>query len=327
MKSARGLFAGAVALLLAVSATVVTAQQAWPNKPVKFIVPSAGGSSPDRVTRMLALRLSKKWAQPVIVENKAGATSMIGSDFVAKSPADGYTMLSTFTSFVQVPALFRKIPYDTERDFVPVTQTIEAEVVFLVGSDSPYRTLSDFVVAARTAKPPLSYASFGTGSSFHIYGEMLAKAMHMDLVHVPYKGEVAATTDLLGGQVTSSFASVGTALPFIKSGKLRALGVVFPQRRSKVLPDVSTFAEAGAPSPDVGGWFGVLAPAGTPSTVIQKVSADIREILEQPDVIASLREQGLVPIASKPEAFGARIHEDLRQWKTLLLEFGIQPGD
>jgi tripartite-type tricarboxylate transporter receptor subunit TctC len=199
--------------------------------------------------------------------------------------------------------------------------------VFLVRADSPYRTMRDFVAAGRTAKPPFSYASSGTGSSFHIYGEMLAKAVHMEMVHVPYKGEAAATSDLLGGQVTSSFASVGTALPFIKAGTLRALGIVFPQHRSKVLPDVPTFAELSVRSPDVGGWFGVLAPAGTPATIVQKVSADIRAILEQPDVIANLREQGLVPIASTPEAFGVRIHEDMGQWKALLLGLGIQPGD
>ena len=155
--------------------------------------------------------------------------------------------------------------------------------------------MRDFVAAGKSAKPPFSYASFGTGSSFHIYGEMLAKAMRMEMIHVPYKGEAAATSDLLGGQVTSSFASVGTALPFIKAGTLRALGIVFPRHRSKVLPDVPTFAELSVRSPDVGGWFGVLAPAGTPTTIVQKVSADIREILEQPDVIANLREQGLVP--------------------------------
>ena len=326
-KSVRILSAGMATVVLAVSVTAAGAQPAWPTKTVKFIVPSAAASSPDRVTRMLALRLSSKWGQPVIVENKAGATTMIGTDFVAKSPADGYTLLSTFTSFVQVPALFRKIPYDTQRDFVPVTQTIEAEVVFLVRADSAYRTMRDFVAAGRAAKPPFSYASFGTGSSFHIYGEMLAKATHMEMVHVPYKGEAAATSDLVGGQVTSSFASVGTALPFIKSGTLRALGIVFPPHRSKVLPDVPTFGELGVPSPDVGAWFGILAPAGTPATIVQKVSADIREILEQPDVIANLREQGLVPIASTPDAFGGRIQEDLGRWKALLLGLGIQPGD
>jgi tripartite-type tricarboxylate transporter receptor subunit TctC len=251
---------------------------------------------------------------------------MIGTDAVAKSPADGYTLLSTFTSFVQVPALFKKVPYDTERDLVGVTQMVGVETMLLVRADSPYRNMREFVAAAKTASPSLSYASFGNGSSFHIYGEKLAKSMGIELIHVPYKGEAASTTDLLGGQVTSAFASVGTSLPFVKAGRLRPLGLVMPTR-SKVLPDVPTFAELGITMPDVGGWFGVLAPTGTPAAVVQKVSADIREILEQPDVVASLREQGLEPVGSTPEQFNARIKADLGRWKALLPEVGIQPGD
>lgn len=318
--------AGLATVLLTTAPAFVAAQQAWPAKPVKLVVPSPAGGSPDRVTRMVAERLSKKWGQPVIVDNKAGATSMIGTDLVAKSPADGYTFLSTFTSFVQVPGLFKKIPYDTERDLVAVTQMVGVETVFLVRADSPYKTMREFVTAAKTAKPPFSYGTFGSGSSFHIYGEKLSKATGMEMIHVPYKGESASTSDLLGGQLTSAFASIGTSLPFIKAGKLRALGIIMPQR-SKVLPDVPTFTELGAAPPDVGGWFGILAPAGTPAPIVQKVSADIREILEQPDVVAILREQGLEPVGSTPEAFAARIRGDLGRWKTLLPEVGIQPGD
>ncbi len=302
------------------------AQASWPNRPVKFIVPSNAGGSPDRVTRLVAERLSKKWNQPVVVDNKAGATSIIGTDFVAKSAPDGYTLLSTFTSFVQVPALFRKVPYDTERDLVPITQTVSVDVLYLVRSDSPYASLRDFTSAAKTAKPPLSYGSFGNGSSFHIYGEQMRKALHIDLTHVPYKGELPSTTDLLGGQLDSSFASIGTALPFLKAGRLRPLALV-STTRSKVVPDVPTFAELGVPMPDVSGWFGVLAPAGTAPAIVQKVAADIREVLSQPDVIQTLRDQGLEPVASTPEAFERRLRSDLAQWKQLLPEVGINPGD
>lgn len=317
---------GISGLLLAVMAGPLAAQTAWPTRAVKFVVPSNAGGSPDRVTRLLAERLSKKWGQPTLVENKAGATSIIGTDFVAKSPADGYTMLSTFTSLVQVPALFKRVPYDTERDLVAVTQTVAVDVLFLVRADSPYTTLQDFAAAAKTAKPPLSYGSFGNGSSFHIYGEKLAQSMGVDLTHVPYKGELPSTTDLLGGQLSSSFASVGTALPFLNDGRLRPLGVA-STKRSPVLPNVPTLGELGMNMPDLVGWFGVLAPAGTPTPIIQKVAADIREILTQPDVVKILRDQGLEPVASSPEAFQRRLNDDLVQWKKLLPEVGIKPAD
>ncbi|MET4575414.1 Bug family tripartite tricarboxylate transporter substrate binding protein [Ottowia thiooxydans] len=317
---------GIAGLLLATLAGPLAAQPAWPTRAVKFVVPSNAGGSPDRVTRLLAERLSKKWGQPTVVENKAGATSIIGTDFVAKSPADGYTMLSTFTSLVQVPALFKRVPYDTERDLVAVTQTVAVDVLFLVRADSPYKTLQDFAAAAKTAKPPLSYGSFGNGSSFHIYGEKLAQSMGVDLTHVPYKGELPSTTDLLGGQLSSSFASVGTALPFLTDGRLRPLGVA-STKRSPVLPNVPTLGELGMNMPDLVGWFGVLAPAGTPAPIIQKVATDIREILTQPDVVKILRDQGLEPVASSPEAFQRRLNEDLVQWKKLLPEVGIKPAD
>ena len=315
------------ALLMATLAAPSMAQQApWPSRPVKFIVPSNAGGSPDRVTRLVAERLSKKWGQPVVVDNKAGATSIIGTDFVAKSPADGYTLLSTFTSFVQVPALFRKVPYDTERDLLPVTQTVSVDVLYLVRADSPYKNLREIAAAAKTARPPLSYGSFGNGSSFHIYGEQMSKALGIELTHVPYKGELPSTTDLLGGQLDSSFASIGTALPFLKAGRLRPLALV-STARSKVLPEVPTFGELGVAMPDVTGWFGVLAPAGTPAPIVQKVAADIREVLSQPDVVQTLRDQGLEPVASAPDAFEKRIRSDLAQWKKLLPEVGITPGD
>ncbi len=300
--------------------------QNWPTKTVKFIMPSAAASSPDRLTRMIAEQLSKKWGQSVIVENKPGATSMLGTDYVAKSAPDGYTLLSTFTSFVQIPALFKKITYNTERDLIPITQLVDVETIFLVRAESPFQTMDDFVNAAKVAKVPLSFGSFGSGSSFHIYGEKLAKAKNITLTHVPYKGEALSTLDLVGGQLDSSFASIGTAMPHIKSGKLRALGIVMPHR-SKILPEVPTFLELNAKPPDISGWFGVFAPAGTPNAILIKVYLDIKEVLERPESVKIMREQGMEPILSPPEVFASKIHEDLIRWKTLLPEVNIQPGD
>jgi tripartite-type tricarboxylate transporter receptor subunit TctC len=322
----RSLMGAAVATWVAASVMTVHAQDAWPAKAVKIVVPSTAGSTPDRLTRMFAERLAKKWGQPVIVDNKAGATTMIGGDIVAKAAPDGYTLLSAFTPFVQVPALFKKVPYDAERDFIPIIQTVESEVIFVVRADSPFRTMRDFIAAAKVPGAGMSYGSFGSGSTFHIYGETLKKSTGMPLIHVPYKGEVPALTDLLGGQLTSTFASVGTSLGFLRSGRLRALGIV-ATKRSKIVPDVPTFVELGAPPPNVAGWFGFLAPAGTPASVVRKIAADVRETLDQPDVVATLREQGLEPIATTPEAFKDRIRHDLSEWKKLLAEVGIDPAD
>ncbi len=312
-------------VFLMLTCTFAQAQN-WPTKTVKFIMPSAAASSPDRLTRMVAEQLSKKWGQSVIVENKPGATSMLGTDYVAKSAPDGYTLLSTFTSFVQIPALFKKIPYHTERDLIPITQLVDVETIFLVRAESPFQTMEDFVSAAKVAKVPLSFGSFGSGSSFHIYGEKLAKAKNITLTHIPYKGEALSTLDLVGGQLDASFASIGTAMPHIKSGKLRALGIVMPHR-SKILPEVPTFLELNAKPPDISGWFGVFAPAGTPNAILNKVYLDIKEVLDRPESVKIMREQGMEPVLSPPEVFASKIHEDLLRWKSLLPEVNIQPGD
>jgi tripartite-type tricarboxylate transporter receptor subunit TctC len=314
----RALIALAFLLCTAVDA------QTWPTKPVKFVVPSPPAGSPDRVTRLLAERLSQRWGQPVLVENRAGGTTMIGTEYVARQPADGSAFLSTFTSFVQVPALFEKIPYDPLRDFVPVTQTISVEVLLIVRADAPWRSYQEFIAAARAANPPLSYASFGTGSSFHIYGETLKRATGVSLLHVPYKGEAAQLTDLLGGHLSSSFNSVGTALPQIRGGKVRPLAIV-SAARSKALPDVPAFPELGVPRLDGGGWFGLLAPAGTPRAVVDKVASDVAQLLADPEVAKSLRDQGLEPVGSTPEAFAQFIRADLVKWRAMVQEVGIKP--
>ena len=302
------------------------AAQAWPSKPVKIIMPSLPAGSPDRVTRLIADKLSARWGQPVVVDYRPGATTVIGTEVAARAPADGYTLLSTFTSYVQAPALLAKVPWDPERDFVPVVQFIRSEVVLLVRSESPWKTLPEFIAAAKVAKTaaaPLNYASFGNASSFHIYGEALKRGAGIDLTHIPYKGEAASITDLIGGQVTSSFNSIGTAMPHLKSGRVRALALVGAVR-SKVLPEVPTFAEAGVPKLDTSGWFGMLAPAGTPRAIVDKIAADIAQVLALPEIADNLRGQGLEPTGLGPDAFARFIREDLLRWKTLTQELGIR---
>jgi tripartite-type tricarboxylate transporter receptor subunit TctC len=317
-----------LALAIAGSGTHAIAQSAnvWPTKPVKIIMPSLPAGSPDRVTRMVAEKLAIRWGQPVTVEYKPGATTVIGTDFVARAPADGYTLLSTFTSLVQAPALLPKVPWDPERDFTPIVQFIRSEVVLLVRSDSPYKSITEFIQGAKVAKAsgaPLNYASFGNASSFHIYGETLKRGAGIDLTHIPYKGESASIVDLIGGQVVSSFNSIGTAMPHIKSGRVRALALV-GSVRSKVLPEVPTFGEAGVGKLDTSGWFGMLAPAGTPRSIVDKIAADTEQILALPEITEALRGQGLEPTGLGPDAFARFLREDLMRWKTLIQEVGIK---
>ena len=315
----------ALALAAALLVPALAYAQAWPTKPVRFIMPSPPASSPDRYTRLLAEKLSQKWGVPVVVENKPGATAMIGTEYVSKQPADGYTLLSTFTSFVQAPVLFPKAPYDPEKDFAPVTQTMLAEVIMEVHADSPWKTFADVIAAAKTG-PRLSYGSFGNGSSFHIYGETVKRTMGVEMTHVPYKGEALILNDLLGGQINVGFNSIGTALPQIKAGKVRPLAIV-ASTRSKALPDVPTFPELGVPKLNGGAWFGILAPAGTPKAVVEKISADIKFFLNKPDMQKWLRDQGLEPTGMTPDQFTQFIKSDLAKWRQLIGELGIKAND
>ncbi len=287
-------------------------------------MPSPPASSPDRYTRYLAERLSQKWGVPVVVENKPGATAMIGTEYVARSPADGYTLLSTFTSFVQAPILFPNAPYDPEKDFAPVTQTMLAEVIMEVRADSPWKTFADVIAAAGARR--LSYGSFGNGSSFHIYGETVKRAMGVDMTHVPYKGEALILTDLLGGQIDVGFNSIGTALPQIKSGRVRPIALV-GAGRSKALPEVPAFPEIGVPKLNGGAWFGIFAPAGTPRAVVEKISADINGYLNSPEMQKWLRDQGLEPTGMTPDQFTQFIKADLAKWRQLIGELGIKAND
>ncbi|MBL8382030.1 MAG: tripartite tricarboxylate transporter substrate binding protein [Burkholderiales bacterium] len=324
-KPAAGIAAIAIALTAAL-ATADGAAQTFPSRPVRMILPSPTGGSPDRVTRLLAERLAQRWGHAVVVENRPGATTVIGTELAARAAPDGHTLLSTFTSFVQAPALMARVPWDPDRDFVPVVQLIRSEVVLVVRADAPWRTLADLVTAARGARDagaPLSYASFGNASSFHIYGEALKRGAGIDLIHVPYKGEAAQITDLIGGQVSTSFNSIGTAMPHLRSGRVRALALVGAMR-SRVLPEVPTFGELGIPRLDVSGWFGILAPAGTPRAIVEKVAADVAQVLATPDVAENLRAQGLEPTGLGPEAFARFVREDLVRWKGLATDLGIR---
>jgi tripartite-type tricarboxylate transporter receptor subunit TctC len=296
--------------------------QEWPTRPVRIILPSAPASSPDRLTRLIAERLSKQWGQPVIVDNRPGASTRIGAYEVARAGPDGYTLLSTFGTHTMAKLLNPDTPYDPVTDFAAITQYATPEVVMLVRSDSPYRSLSDLAAGYKTTGKPMQYGHFGNGSSFHFYGLVVGRNAGIEVVPVPYKGEALHLADLLGGHLDVSFNSVGTALPHIRSGKVRALAIVAPAR-SKVLPDVPTFTELGYEGMERGGWFGFLAPAGTPPSVVEKVARDIRAIVTEPSMTKLMRDQGIEPVASSPKEFEKAIPLEVQQWRKLMKEFNV----
>lgn len=299
--------------------------QAWPTKPVKIVLPGPPASSPDRITRMIAERLSKKWGQPVLIDNKPGASTRVGGEIVARSAPDGYTLLSTFVTHSTVKLLYPETPYDPVTDFVAITQYATPESILAVRSDSPYKTFQELVAGVKASKKPLHYFHFGNGSSFHVYGLIVGREAGIPVLPVPYKGEALQMNDLLGGHVEASFNSVGTALPHIRAGKVRPLGII-TSARSKVLPDVPTFNELGIKGMERGGWFGFLAPAGTPQPIVEKVARDVKEILDDPEVARIMRDQGIEPVGSTPQEFGSTIRNEVEQWGKLLVEFNVKPN-
>ena len=298
------------------------AQQDWPARTVRVVIPSAPGSSPDRFTRLIAERLSRQWGQTVVVENKPGASTRIGAQEVARAAPDGYTLLSTFGTHTMAKLMNPDTPYDPVTDFSPITQYATPEVVMLVRADSPYRTLKELAAGYKASGKPMQYGHFGNGSSFHFYGLVVGRNAGIAVTPVPYKGEALHLNDLLAGHLEVSFNSVGTALPHLRSGKLRALANVAPTR-SKVLPDVPTFKELGIKGMERGGWFGFLAPAGTPPALVEKISKDIQAIVSDPAMGKLMRDQGIEPVTSSPREFARQIPIEVQQWQKLMQEFKV----
>jgi tripartite-type tricarboxylate transporter receptor subunit TctC len=313
----------AVVFAIAIGGGSAVAQE-WPSKTIKLVLPGPPGGSPDRVTRVVGERLSKIWGVPVIVENRPGASTRIAAEHVANSAPDGYTLLSTFGSHTMAKVLFPETKYDPIRSFEPVAHLVNAEVVLIVRADSPYHTFADLVADGKKRGKAISYGHFGHGSTFHFFGLMLGRDGGFPVLPVAYRGEALSLTDLLGGQIDANFTSVGTALPHIQSGKVRALGVILPAR-SPVLPNVPTFPEMGYPQLNgESGWFGFLAPAQTPRAIVDKYSTAINAILKDPEVIQELRIKGLVPVVSTPESLAQVLRDDMKKSEAMAKEFDIK---
>jgi len=312
--------------LLAWSAAPTQAQapaaQPFPTRPVTVVVPFPPGGGTDVGARLVAQKLSLKWGQPVLIDNKAGASGMVGADVVARAKPDGYTLLVGNVGTQSVnPSLYKKMSYDPDRAFAPVSMIAELPLVLLITPSLPYQSVKDLVAAARSEPGKLSYASSGSGGAPHLAAEIFRKSGGVNMLHVPYKGGGPAVTDLMAGHVDILFATVLESIGHIKSGKLRGLAVSSASR-SPALPDMPTVGES-LPGFDTGSWIGMLAPAGTPPALVEKISADVREVLTQPDTRQTLILQGATPLGLTPAAFQARIDADRQRYGRIIRESGI----
>ena len=311
-------------LALALAVAVTAHAQPWPAKPVKLIVPQAPGGATDVFARYVGQRLSARWGQPVVVENKAGASGIVGTDAAAKSPADGYTLLVTYAGSQAVnQSLYSKIPFDSVKDFQTVATIARTPFFLVVGGGSPIKSFQDLVARAKATPGSVTYATSGNGSINHLLSESLKVEAGVNMLHVPYKAIAAAMTDVIGGQVDNAFASVPSAIQLIRGGKLRALAVSSAHRNSSA-PDVPTIAELGYPSFDVNPWWGILAPAGTPRAIVDKVNADVSDTLRQADVQAFFHDQGAEPLAMSPDEFASLLRDDVQKWAKVVKTSGAR---
>lgn len=297
--------------------------QSYPTRPVKLIVPFAPGGFTDVVARILGQRLSMALGQQFVVENKAGAGSIIGTDFVAKSAPDGYTLVMVSTTHVISPWVYKSMPYDPIKGFVAVSKLVDSPYVLLVNPKVPARNVQEFIALAKAAPDTIHYASSGNGSAQHLMGALFVSMTGARLQHVPYKGSSGAATDLVAGVVESSFAGVPNALAQVPQGRLRALAVT-TARRAAQLPDVPTLQEAGVPGYEASVWLALLAPAGTPREIVVRLNAEIAKLMAAPDTKKALFEAGVDVSISSPEAMNDYLQQELERWGRVAREIGIK---
>jgi tripartite-type tricarboxylate transporter receptor subunit TctC len=312
-----------ILLALAALAPPAAAQQAYPNKPVRIIVPYPPGGTADIVARTIAEKLGGTWGQPVIVENRAGAGGTVGVDAAAKAAPDGYTMVLGVTGPLTIaPSINPQLPYDPLRDLVPVTLVAAVPSVIAVHPSVAARDLRELIALAKSQPGKLTFASAGTGTSVHIAGELLKAMAGVDILHIPYKGGAPALNDVMGGQVSMIIENLPQLLPHVRAGKIRALAVT-TRERSAALPDLPAVAEL-LPGYEATTWFGLLAPAGTPQDIVRKVQADVAKIVTLPGVKERLASLGAEVIASTPEAFAAHLRSELLRFAKVIKDAGIK---
>jgi tripartite-type tricarboxylate transporter receptor subunit TctC len=300
--------------------------QTYPAKPVRIIVPVAPGGATDTLTRILAQSLTTHWSQQVLVENRPGAGSNVAFEAVAKAPADGYTLLMAQLPLAANVSLYPKLGYDPIRDFSPVVLVAHSSSVLVVHPSVPARSLREMIVLAKAKPGQLTYASSGNGTSPHLSAELLKSMANIDMVHIPYKGAGMVMNDLLGGHVDLAFVSFTSVLPLLKANRLRALAIT-SAKRSPLMPDLPTFGEAGLSGFVVTGWYGVVAPAGTPRAIVERLNKDIAAVSAHAEVSKALAGQGLDPAeANSPEAFGTFLRSEIDRWGKVIKAAGAKAG-
>ena len=318
------LLAGLVSAFILSSLLVApAAAQPYPSRVVKLIVPQTPGGATDVFARKIGQLLSEKWGQPVVIENRAGAGGVVGTDVVAKSAPDGYTLLVTYAGSQAInPSLYQKIPFDSVKDFQTVATLASTPFVLIVHPKLPAKNLAEYVALARARPDALTYASSGNGSVNHLLGEMLKTEAGIKMLHVPYRGVAPAITDVIGGQVDSAFSSVPSVLQMVQTDKVRALAIS-SAKRVAAAPEIPTIAESGFPGFDVNPWWGILAPAGIDVTIVRKINEDVANILGTKEMIDFLAAQGAEPLITSPEAFLKILEADVVKWAKVVKSAGV----
>jgi len=310
--------------VFAVAAVVTGAAlaQAYPSRPIRFVVPQTPGGASDALARVTGLKLGDRWNQQFVIDNRGGAGGNIGTDTVAKSAPDGYTWLLAYVGTHAInAALYKKLPFDPDRDFAPVATLATLPFVVIVNNNLPVKNVQELIALAKTKPGGLSYGSAGSGSVNHLLGVMLNSLGGVNIVHVPYRGAAAALTDTMSGQVQMYYASMPSVVQHVRAGAVRAIAVT-SAARSDALKDVPTVAESGFPGFDVNPWFGILVPAGTPAAVIGKINGDVNQTLAQKDVIDRFTNLGAVPFSTTPAQFSRIAHDDIVKWAKVVRESG-----
>jgi tripartite-type tricarboxylate transporter receptor subunit TctC len=324
MRLASSLF---VALAVLLAARTALAQSTYPNRPVKIVVGFTPGTAPDLAARILADHLAEVWGSPFVVENVPGAGSNIATAQVAKAAADGYTLLMGGNSALVIsPSLYETLPFDPLRDFAPISQIFIAANVLAVPTELPIKSVADVVALAQANPGKLSYGHAGIGTSQHLAAELFKHMAHLDIAAVPYRGTTALMPDLLAGRITMSFANIVNVMPLAREGKLHALAIT-SIKRSRLAPDLPTMEECGYPGFEAVPWFGLLAPSGTPSDVVDKLNAEIVKTLAMPQVLKKFDELGLEPVGNTPSEFAAVIRRETPEWAKVIKDAGIQLGN
>jgi tripartite-type tricarboxylate transporter receptor subunit TctC len=312
----------AAALLLASAAAY--GGEAYPSRPIRVVIPSGAGGVTDILGRVISHKLTDSLGQQVVIDNRPGASGIVGSQIVAKAAPDGYTLLMVFPSHVVNPSLYANLPYDTIRAFAPVTLVSAVSTVLVVPADNPAKTLPELIAAAKPKSAKINYGSVGRGSLGHLASELLRSMTGMNITHVSYKGSPQIMSALLSGEIQMYLiASVGTVMPHLKTGRLRALGVS-SAKRSPALPDVPAIAET-VPGYEARGWNGILAPAGTPKPIVDRLNREIVLVVQSPEFLKQLATEGAVPVGNTPAEFAAVIKADIDKWAKVVKEAGIRP--